>query len=132
MESHPDYVMCHTDFNLSDGSYRNHNYFLSTDDNYFERNVRYGVDVGTLTVLYRSDAYNRIPKLWDGKGWPMSDYPLWIELSHEGKIRFMPKVTACYRVTVESASHGSFEKEIQFANAGVEVRRFCFSYEKSI
>ena len=35
MESHPEYSMCHTDFNLSDGSKRNHFVYNVNDDNYF-------------------------------------------------------------------------------------------------
>lgn len=128
LESHPDYVLCHTDFNLSNGKRRNHEVYLRTDDDYFEVNVRTGIEIGTLTVLYRSEVYNRIPKKWIGKDWPMGDYPMWIELSHEGKIKYVPEVTACYRITVESASHGTFEKEIKFANATVEVRRFYANY----
>lgn len=128
LESDPDYVMCHTDFNLSDGSYRNHDVFQKPDDDYFEINVRSGIDIGTLTVLYRTEVYNNIPKQWVGKGWPMGDYPMWIEMSHEGKLKYLPIVTACYRVMPESASHGTFEKEIRFANAAVEVRRFYANY----
>lgn len=128
LESHPDYVMCHTDFNLSDGNFRNHDVYQKPDDDYFEINIRSGIDIGTLTVLYRSEVYNKIPKLWIGKGWPMSDYPMWIEMSHEGKLKFMPIVTACYRVMPDSASHGTFEKEVMFAKAAVEVRRFYAQY----
>lgn len=128
MESHPDYVLCHTDFNLSDGSFRNHGVYQKPDDDYFDINVRSGIDIGTLTVLYRAEVYYRLPKQWVGKGWLMGDYPMWIEMSHEGKMKYMPVVTACYRVTTESASHGSFEKEIQFANSAVEVRRFYAHY----
>lgn len=128
LESHRDYVLCHTDFNLSDSGFRNHDVYQKPDDDYFEINVRSGIDIGTLTVLYRAEVYNKIPKLWIGKGWPMGDYPMWIEMSHEGKLKFMPIVTACYRVMPDSASHGTFEKEIRFANAAVEVRRFYADY----
>lgn len=128
MESNPDYVMCHTDYNLSNGGYRNHTMHYEPDDNYFLYNLEVGLHVGTLTVLYRSDASDRIPMLWEGKGWPMGDFPRWIEMSYEGKFKYLPEVTACYRILENSASHGSIEKEIKFAEAGVEVRRFYAKY----
>jgi hypothetical protein len=66
----------------------------------------------------------KLPLLYQGKQWPMSDFPLWIELSHEGKIMYLPMVTAHYRVLTSSASHGNIEKEIKFYNARVEICKF--------
>lgn len=128
METHPEYVMCHTDFNRSDGKYRNHEVYTNPDDDYFRVNVRHGIEVGTLTSLYRTDTYNKIPKCWTKNHWPMGDYPMWIEMSHEGKLKYLPIVTACYRVLNNSASHGTFEKEIKFFQAAAEVRRYYGQY----
>ena len=35
LEKHPEYVMCHTDFDLSNGGKRNHTIVQMEDDNYF-------------------------------------------------------------------------------------------------
>lgn len=128
METHSEYVMCHTDFSLSDGRYRNSGSYNTPDDDYFEINIRYGVDVGTLTSLYRTEVYDIIPKFWTINHWIIGDYPMWIEMSHEGKIKYIPVITACYRVLEESASHGTFEKEVRFANTALEIRRFYSNY----
>lgn len=128
MENNPDYVLCHTDFDLTDGCFRNHSINLQKDDNYFPYILESGIDIGTLTSLYRTDVYNSLPQLYWGKGWPMGDVPLWIELSHEGKFKYFPNVTACYRILPYSASHGDINKEITFAEACEKVRDFYANY----
>ena len=128
MEAHPDYVMCHSDYGLTTGRYRNSKMHYEPDDNYFLYNLNVGLHVGTLTSLYRAEIDKIIPMLWVGKGWPMSDYPRCIEMSHEGKIKYFPVSTAAYRILPNSASHGSIEKELSFVEAGVEIRRFYADY----
>ena len=124
LESHPDYVMCHTDFDLSNGAKRNHSVVEMPDDNYFPDIIIKGQQIGTATTVFLKDAYQRTPKLNQGKGWKMGDLPMWIELSREGKIKFMPTVTTCYRVLEDSASHGNLEKELTFIKNSLEIRVF--------
>lgn len=124
MEEHPDYVLCHTDFNLSTGGYRNHSYIQTDNDNVFYETLTKGISIGTLTVLYRVDIYKHIPQLWIGKGWPMTDYPMWIEMSHEGKFKRLPDITATYRILTESFSHGDFDKEVRFRETVRDIRLF--------
>lgn len=129
LEENEEYVMCHTDFNLSNGKYRNHNVYTTESGNYFPGSIIYGnLQVGTLTVIYRKDVYDELPKLWIGKGWPMGDAPLWIEFSLVGKIKYLADVTANYRILPNSASHGTLDKEIAFTNANVEMRKFYADY----
>lgn len=124
LEEHPDYVLCHTDFELSPGGYRNHSYRHTDNDNVFLQTLTKGISIGTLTVVYRANVYKHIPQLWVGKGWPLSDYPMWIEMSHEGKFKRLPEITAKYRITASSASHGDFDKEVQFIEAVRDIRHF--------
>lgn len=128
MEAHPDYVLCHTDFNLTTGKARNHNAPQTPDDIYFPLSVKKDLEIGTLTTLTRATVVNHLPKLWVGKGWPMGDLQNWIELSHEGKFKRFPIVTANYRILPHSASHGSMEKEIRFISAIREVKMFYAGY----
>ena len=128
MESHPDYALCHTDFNLANGMRRNHTNVPVENDNYFPESIINGVRIGTATSLYRTDALQKCPHNFMVNKWPMGDYPLWIELSHEGKIKYFPIITACYRVVENSSSHGSLEKEIAFTNANLEIKRFYAEY----
>lgn len=128
MESHPDYVLCHTDFVLSDGGWRNHNVQVSDNDVFFPKCIYEELQIGTLTVLFSIEAYRRLPKLWIGRGWPMGDTPTWIEMAKAGKIKYLPDETASYRVLDNSASHGGLEKEISFAEKAVEIRKFYADY----
>ncbi len=124
LESHTDYVLCHTDFDLSNGGKRNHTVVQMADDNYFPDIITKGQQIGTATTMFLKEAYDRTPKLNQGKGWRMGDLPMWIELSREGKIKYIPEVTTCYRILDDSASHGSLEKELDFLDASVEIRKF--------
>ena len=128
MDNNPDYVLCHTDFSLSNGGYRNHNMYISSDDNYFPYSIHHELKIGTLTVLVRNEVLRKLPRLNVGKGWPMSDTPMWIELSHEGKIKYLPTDTARYRVLTDSASHGSVDKELRFIEAAREIHQFYADY----
>lgn len=124
LDNNPSYVMCHTDFDLAGGGGRNHYVKKIEDDIYFPYSVHNELSVGTSTALYRNDVFNRLPKHWIGKGWLMGDTPLWIEMSKEGKIKYMPVVTAKYRVLSTSASHGDMAKELKFAENAVEIHQF--------
>ena len=129
MENHADYGMVHTDFELTKG-WRNR---VRKDDfqdgNCFPRIITEGILIGTLTVLFRNSVYEKIPKLYREHRWPMDDKPLWYEIAHESKIKYIPIVTAKYRLLDNSASHSrDINKMIAFKNAGVEVRLFYANY----
>lgn len=128
METHLEYSLCHTDFALSSSGWRNHHIYLAPNDDYSILSVTNGMQVGTLTALFRVKMVNRCPHVFHGKGWKMGDLPLWIELSQEGKVKYLSVITACYRVLSNSASHGSIEKEISFANDTISVRKFYADY----
>lgn len=129
LDAHPDYVLCYTDFKLSSGASRNHSVVTYKDDSYFPGIIcGKGSSIGTLTIMYRSDAYAEIPKLWITHAWPMGDQPLYIELSRIGKFKYIPKETASYRILTHSASHGSFDKELSFIDAGIDIRNFYANY----
>lgn len=129
LESHEDYGMVHTDYDLTKG-HRHHTKEDKNDDgNWFPRILIEGLNVGTQTVLYRKSLFDRIPKIFFTKDWPMGDKPLWYELAHEAKIKYFPIVTAKYRVLENSASHSKdINKLIAFKNAGVEIRLFYADY----
>lgn len=124
MDRNPDYSMCCTDYNLADGSWKNHNVSFPKDGVCFPYSILHELPVCTTTALFRKKHYDQIPKSWIGKGWKMSDTPMWIELSTVGKIKFIPKVTSNYRLLVNSASHGDIDKEMSFADSAVEIHQY--------
>lgn len=128
LESHSDYVMCHTDFALAGGGLKNHNVQVSDNDVFFPKSIQGELQIGTLTVLFLTKVYEGLPQLWKDKNWPMSDTPMWIEMSKAGKIKYLPTKTAFYRVLDTSASHGDLEKEISFSRKAIEIRKFYAEY----
>ena len=128
LERHEDYGMVHTDYDIIN-QYRHHIKLKDDDGNWFPRIIIEGLAVGTLTVMFRKSLFDKIPKLYLTKNWPMDDKPLWYELAHEAKIKHIPIVTARYRVLENSASHSNdINKLIAFKNAGVEIRLFYANY----
>lgn len=125
LDTHEDYGMVHTDFDYVSGKRSHHFSDIKHDGIYFPDYLTKGVHVATLTVMYRISVYNKLPRLFIGKGWPMGDKPLWYEFAHETKIHYISDVTAKYRVNEESASQSrDVNKLIAFKVAGVEIRRF--------
>ena len=92
----------------------------------FEELVK-GNTVPTPTVLYRKDSYllyqTKIKPF--EKEWLMGDYPLWLFFACEGKIKFLNKSLAVYRILPESASHTNSEKkEERFIYSTYEIIKF--------
>lgn len=125
MDQHPDYGMIHTDFDLTEGT-RNHNSIKENkDDVYFPSILTDGMLVGTCTTLIRLSFLNQCPKYSAKEGWPMGDYPMWIELAYISKIKYLKDVTAKYRVLANSASHSDdIYKMIKFKNASIAITQF--------
>lgn len=125
LNQNKDYVMVHTDFDLVEGV-RSHYKEIYENGDYLPRGIyNNGFDVGTMTVLYRREVYDRIPKYFNEKNWMMGDKPLWYELAHEGKIKYIPQVTAKYRVLTYSASHSKdLNRQLQFIEDGIEITKF--------
>ena len=90
LDYHLDYGLVHTDYNLTKGK-RNHNTIIYPDGKAFPDVLIRGIRVGTATAMYRLSTYKLIPKFFLHKGWPMGDYPLWIEIAHASKIYYIPK-----------------------------------------
>ena len=128
MDAHEDYGLCFTDFNLTKGK-RNHRSLIKEDGNYLPEIFTSTVQIGTLTVLYRLDLFKKLPKCFRNKNWPMGDHPLWIEFAHESKLKYLPSITANYRITENSASHNEdIQKEIDFIKSAYEIKNFYSEY----
>lgn len=55
---------------------------------------------------------------------PMGDVPLWIQLMHASKAKFLDDVTTVYRILSESASHfKDYRKKMAFGKSALQVRR---------
>jgi hypothetical protein len=123
LEKNLDFGMVHTDFDLVKGR-RNH--FKSQPDviEFPDLLVKH-INIGTLTVLYRTSIYKGLPRYNQGKNWPMGDFPTWLEISHASKIKYLRDVTAKYRVLESSASHSNdIMKSVSYINKGYEIKEY--------
>ncbi len=78
--------------------------------------------IATASTMCRADLYL---KREINSNLPMGDVPLWIQLMHASKAKFLDDVTTVYRILGESASHSrNFRKKMLFGKSAVQVRRF--------
>lgn len=117
LESHPDYGMVYTNFKLynqEEGDSTIHNCIQTTFEDEIIRNR-----IATLTTLVRSSLLEQYIKDIGNapyeRGWMMGDYPTWIFVTANSKVKLISDVTAVYRVLKNSASHHtSFNKSKDF------------------
>lgn len=130
LEENPEYVMVYTNAKIyyqTKKKFVNGKYGQYT--NTYEALLRTN-PIPTLTVLYKKEAisdYNKIIRPSD-KGWLLGDYPLWLWLSLQGKIKFIPEYTGVYRFLDYSASHfKDYEAAKRFALSSISVKEFYMS-----
>lgn len=127
LDSHPDYGLVHTDFDLVKGK-RNHKVIIHYDGNYWPYSLTEGLNIGTLTTMIRLSVFKVTPRLYLDQKWLMGDKPMWIEISRYFKIHYIPEIMAKYRVLENSASHGDIRKLIAFLDSGADITSFYANY----
>lgn len=124
LEENPDYGIVHTNFSTSDGKRISINNY-PRNDQYLNSFLSGNISIGTLTVLFRKDLFDSLPKYYQEKKFKMGDLPLWIEFASISKIKYIPDITAMYRVLENSASHSpNIENAIDFRKSSLEVKLF--------
>lgn len=124
LESNPEYGLIHTNFSTSDGKRVSIDNYPKSDL-YLSGFLSGNFSIGTLTVLYRRDLYDSLPKFYQEKKFKMGDLPLWIEFASISKIKYISDITAMYRVLENSASHSpNIENAIDFRKSSLEVKLF--------
>lgn len=83
--------------------------------------------IPTLSVCFRKDLYfsyiNEI--LVYNNDWKMSDYPLWLYLSKNSKVKYMDFISGVYRVLDNSASHNlDVSKQLAHYSDGFQIADF--------
>ena len=124
MEKNPEVGFVHTDFEMSEGKVGHSKWptepIVATD-----LLLNAECHIGSLTMMYRRDLFEKIPKLYYQQHFKMGDLPMQIEMSRECKFQYINKITAVYRVLQNSASHNSdIQKEIDFYKSARECRQF--------
>lgn len=86
--------------------------------------------ISTPTTLIRRSLYDEFyAKNIVSADWKMADYPLWIYLAHQSKIRCLEDITAVYRCLSHSASHSSnLRTMLDFTYSGYYISSFFAKY----
>jgi glycosyltransferase involved in cell wall biosynthesis len=135
MESHPDYVLTHSDILIKNGSDRyvcNWRITISKllrsqkETNVIKKLVK-GNYIMSVTVLMARNALNKafeeISK--NDNTVPNIDYTLFLELSRLGKIHFQHEKTAVYRILPNSESNNvDIDSRLRFIESTISVSIF--------
>lgn len=128
LEGNPEYGMCYT---KTKQFVQNKNKFLrkhfGSEIKDFEDLLKNGNRIPTLTTVFRKSlVFKYVEEIKpETKNWLMGDYPMWLYMSHESKVKFFDVATACYRILENSASHSvNPEKIIAFSKSMGAVREF--------
>ena len=124
LEANPEYGLVHTNYKvLNANSLRKIKY--KKDGWYLQDFLLGASSIGTLTIMFRKDLYDKLPKYFQNQKFKIGDLPLRIEFAHASKIKFLSDCTAMYRVLDESASHNKdIEKAINFHKETLRIRLF--------
>lgn len=137
LENNPEYGLVHTDVN---------HYFESTNKTTEHVNKTNSVTVPegnifnnlmnpepffimTATTCFRTEL---VKKYFDynlaiNSNWPLTDLPLWFDLSYNSKVHYINCVTATYRLLNESASRtNSKEKHFNYITKLQEMKEYYF------
>lgn len=143
MEEHPDFSMCfgdvkyyNADKQFSKGNIsvlfriNNRNIEKYKGKQLFYRIMMGKVHIQTMTVLYRNELIDRIAK--NEVGFLMGDTPMWLDLSQQGRIKYLDYVYGVYNIHHSSATHDP-KTTLRFSLSMFEMRcYYCEKYGYSI
>ena len=132
LEGNPEYGMCYTQarqFIQKKGAFSKTTLGKPVAD--FDDLLQNGNRIPTLTVMLRKSLHERYREEIhpETKGWLMGDYPMWLYVAHESKVKFLDSVTSVYRVLENSASHSEeFAKKEKFINSTFDIIKYFSDY----
>ncbi len=107
LDANEDYGLVYTKrYLLENGQIRNKpiSQKLPINGDYLSTLITKGNVVHTLTVMYRKSIYDKVEHLFINERFAMGDFPMWIAIASESKVKYLPFATAVYRVLNNSAS----------------------------
>ena len=128
LEENKEYGMC---YSLAKGYIQTeHKFVMKTIGkkiDSFEQLLKGLNTIPTLTTFFKKEIYERyIEEIKPSShNWMMGDYPMWLYILHETKVRFFNYVTGVYRILNNSASHSTnISKLLSFKKSGYDVTLF--------
>ena len=135
LENNIEYGLVHTNFRINNIPKKVtfiNNIKLSSGDS-FDHYLLGKFHIASLTVCFRSIYLETIDYSYINENFSIGDYPIWVQIFHKSKIKFLPDVTANYNILDESASHSKdVKKQIKYQIDIRDVRLFfAYKFNKS-
>lgn len=127
MEANEDYGLCYTQCRYY---YQNEKRMAAKpwggDNESFNQFMKTNT-IPTATALYSAKLYEQyvLDVQPSTRKWKLGDYPTWVWMSHEKKVKFIPVVTGVYRFLSDSASgRNDYEKALAFGASSRSIKRY--------
>lgn len=130
LENNSDYGICYTKANVyiqKSKTFRKK--AIGSIVNDFDDLLQNTNRIPTLTTCIRKQLYNEYLKdvQPQNKEWKMGDYPIWLYISYNSKIKFFDLITSVYRVLDNSASHSNDLNRMFLFEKSVDMIRIFYS-----
>lgn len=124
LETHNDFVMCCTAFTITYERREDEKVIVRSDkDEILVDDLLREYWIGTLTTLFRRDVFAAYKPPFSDL--PMGDLPLWGHMALQGRIGYIPDITANYRQLTSSACHFvDPQKQYAFQIEAMRVREY--------
>jgi glycosyltransferase involved in cell wall biosynthesis len=131
LEANPDYGLVHGDVNHYYQDSGKTLYKVNTESQNISDNVFISIlkpnplFIKTATVCFRKELINHFNyDLAIKQNWPLTDLPLWLDISYNSKIHYFDQVFATYRLLNESASRTkSFLKKLEYHKGLFKIKK---------
>lgn len=126
LEANPEYGMCYTKAISYIQKTKKYESVFGGPSVTFDDLVKKNI-VPTMTVVLKKDLYLDYQKDVEpqNKNWKLGDYPIWLWFSLNSKIKLIEKLTATYRILLQSASHFSnAEDYVNFIQSDTDIKNF--------
>lgn len=130
LEKHPEYGLIYTKtkvYNQNNNEFED--YTIGREANSFDDLIKLNC-IGTLTVCFRKELYDRFhEEVKINPSWKMGDYPIWLFISLNSKIKFLNETTAVYRKQEQSASnHRDIKGKLAFLESSSDICAYFLTY----
>lgn len=124
LEEHQDYGLCYTKIQYFYNSSQILGSEWGGDGETFDELIIENT-IPTLSVMIRFSLLQQYTFEYQCQQWKMGDYPLWLFIASEKKIKFLPFTSGVYRILENSASHNvDVIQQLAFTKSSIEIAIF--------
>ena len=125
LESHPECGLVYTQINQFDQETQKLSLGWARQSD-FDDAITRDNPIPTLTTFFRKSLYDSyLNEVKQNSNWKVGDFPLWLYLAYNSKIKCLDDITGVYRILLHSASHSTDVKKIYLFSLSVyDVRKY--------